>query len=403
MSGYEDYAIENNFDDPTKFNEYLTSYLTSSTARILINEEIRKLSNKIIDNIELDNNQINKLAKLLEDGYIDYARKNNKPDPTKLKDSFIEYLNLDSTKKIISEGIYNAIDVDDIKAQVLEHENESNNSISKQLNKVLNSITNDIASNVQKMMINTMKNLPKALSIDTKKFGSAFKMNLSEEEIKSFINAMVSNSESSYENNMKYFGYAEEEDVYEIDIYPKNFESKQSIMALLDDYNDKMTKLGETDKTISYTDLVGTMLASVTTIVNVISYVLIAFVAISLVVSSIMIGVITYISVLERRKEIGILRSIGASKKNISQVFNAETGIIGLFAGVLGVIISLLLFIPTNIILRHVTDISNITAYLKISEIISLILISMILTLIGGLIPSKSAANQNPVEALRTD
>ena len=403
MSGYTDYAIEHGYNDPTRFNEYLMEYLSSSVARNLINTEISKLTNKIINNISLNQNDIKKLAQLLENGYLDYAKKNNKPDPSKLKDSFLSYLNSSTTKKMITDGIYDSINVDDLKNQIKKHESDSTKSLTKKLNSVLSSVTNDLADNIKTMIVKTMSNLPRALSIDTKKFGSAFKMNLSEEQIKSFINAMINNSESSYDNNMKLFGYAEDDDVYEIDIYPKDFESKQLVMSLIDDYNLKMTQMEEFDKTITYTDLIGTMLSSVTTIVNVISYVLIAFVAISLVVSSIMIGVITYISVLERKKEIGVLRAIGASKRNISQVFNAETGIIGLFAGLLGVTISVLLFIPTNIILRNVTDIPTLTAYLKITEIIGLVLISVILTLIGGLIPSRSAANQNPVEALRTD
>ena len=403
MSGYTDYAIENGYNDPSRFNEYLASYLSTPTARNLINQELSKLTNKIINNISVDQNDVKNLAKSLEEGYLEYAKKNNKPDPSKLKDSFLEYLSKKDTREMISDGVFDAVNVDDIKSQILTHEKESNKSLTKQLERVLGHVTNDIANSLQSIMIKTMTSLPKALSVDTKKFGSAFKMNLSEEEIKSFINAMVNNSESSYDNNMKYFGYQEEDNVFEIDIYPKNFEGKKQVMALIDDYNDKMTRMEEYDKTISYVDMIGVMLSSVTTIVNVISYVLIAFVSISLVVSSIMIGVITYISVLERKKEIGVLRAIGASKRNISQVFNAETGIIGTFAGVLGVVISLLLFIPTNIILRNVTDISNITAYLKLYEIIGLVLISIILTLIGGLIPSKSAANQNPVEALRTE
>ena len=403
MSGYADYAIENGYNDPSRFNEYLASYLSTPTARNLINQELSKLTNKIINNISVDQNDVKNLAKSLEEGYLEYAKKNNKPDPSKLKDSFLEYLSKKDTREMISDGVFDAVNVDDIKNQILTHEKESNKSLTKQLERVLGHVTNDIANSLQTIMIKTMTSLPKALSVDTKKFGSAFKMNLSEEEIKSFINAMVNNSESSYDNNMKYFGYQEEDNVFEIDIYPKNFEGKKQVMALIDDYNDKMTRMEEYDKTISYVDMIGVMLSSVTTIVNVISYVLIAFVSISLVVSSIMIGVITYISVLERKKEIGVLRAIGASKRNISQVFNAETGIIGTFAGVLGVVISLLLFIPTNIILRNVTDISNITAYLKLYEIIGLVLISIILTLIGGLIPSKSAANQNPVEALRTE
>ncbi len=403
MSGYSDWAIENNYTDPTRFNEYLSEYLSSNVARNLINQEISRLTTKIINNISLNQSEIIELASLLEEGYIKYAKQHNKPDPTKLKDSFLSYLKLSSTKKLISDGLYDCVDVEDLKAQIKKHEKESSKSVSKQFEKILKNATNDLADNIKDIIIKAMNSLPKAMSVDSKKFGAAFKMNLSEEQIKSFINAMINNSESSYDNNMKYFGYAADEDVYEIDIYPKNFESKQLVMELMDDYNEKMTRLEEYDKTITYTDLIGTMLSSVTTIVNVISYVLIAFVAISLVVSSIMIGVITYISVLERKKEIGVLRAIGASKRNISQVFNAETGIIGTFAGVLGIVISELLFIPANIILRNETGIPTLTAYLKLTEIIALVLISILLTLIGGLIPSKSAANQNPVEALRTD
>ena len=156
------------------------------------------------------------------------------------------------------------------------------------------------------------------------------------------------------------------------------------------------------DKVISYTDYVGTLMSSVTDIINVISYVLIAFVAISLVVSSIMIGVITYISVLERKKEIGILRAIGASKHNISQVFNAETFIIGLLAGVLGIVITLLLLIPGNMLIHNIGT-TNVSAQLPVMGAVILITLSVILTLIGGLIPSRKAAKSDPVTALRSE
>ena len=171
----------------------------------------------------------------------------------------------------------------------------------------------------------------------------------------------------------------------------------------MDDYNSKMEAGGEDEKVITYTDVVGTLMSSVTNIVDIISYVLIAFVAISLVVSSIMIGVITYISVLERKKEIGILRAIGASKSNVSQVFNAETFIIGLCAGLIGIGLTLLLLIPGNAIIHHVADSNDVSAVLPVLPALILIALSVLLTLIGGFIPSKKAAKSDPVTALRTE
>ena len=209
-------------------------------------------------------------------------------------------------------------------------------------------------------------------------------------------------TESSYEGNLKNLGYADFDKPSAINIYPKDFETKQEVINILDSYNENIKKIDE-DKVISYTDYVGTLMSSVTDIINVISYVLIAFVAISLVVSSIMIGVITYISVLERKKEIGILRAIGASKKNISQVFNAETFIIGLLAGVLGIGITLILLIPGNALIHEIAGNTSVSATLPIMGAIILIVLSVLLTLLGGLIPSKKAALEDPVTALRSE
>ena len=188
-----------------------------------------------------------------------------------------------------------------------------------------------------------------------------------------------------------------------INIYPKDFEGNQSITNMLNEYNERMKAEGNDDKVISYTDMVGTLMSSVTTIIDVISYVLIAFVAISLVVSSIMIGVITYISVLERKKEIGILRAIGASKHNVAQVFNAETFIIGALAGIIGIGVTLLLLIPANQIIYIISNGANVKAILPTSAAIILIILSIILTLIGGILPSKKAAKEDPVLALRSE
>ena len=175
------------------------------------------------------------------------------------------------------------------------------------------------------------------------------------------------------------------------------------MVEVLDHYNQKMEDEGKEEQVISYTDIVGTMMSSVTTIINTISYVLIAFVAISLIVSSIMIGVITYISVLERKKEIGILRAIGASKGNISQVFNAETFIIGLCAGLIGIGLTLLILIPGNMLIHALADNNRVSAILPAVPAIVLILLSIVLTLLGGLIPSRKAAKSDPVTALRTE
>ena len=215
--------------------------------------------------------------------------------------------------------------------------------------------------------------------------------------------SMSSSESATLDSNLRTFGYADFDSPSMISIYPLNFESKEQVVAILDSYNQQMEDSGQKDKVITYTDIVGAMMSSVTTIIDVISYVLIAFVAISLIVSSIMIGVITYISVLERKKEIGILRAIGASKGNISQVFNAETFIIGLCAGVMGILISLLILIPGNALIHHLANTSDISAVLPVVPAVILIILSIVLTLIGGIIPSRKAAKSDPVAALRSE
>ena len=206
-------------------------------------------------------------------------------------------------------------------------------------------------------------------------------------------------STGSYEDNLSKMGVVSEDAPSSISIYADSFENKDLISQCIENYN----KTVEEENKITYTDYVGLLMSSVTTIINVISYVLIAFVAVSLVVSSIMIGIITYISVLERTKEIGILRAIGASKRNISQVFNAETFIIGLFSGLMGIGITLLLLIPINEIIHAIADNTSINAVLPLNGAVILVILSVILTLIGGLIPSKKAAKKDPVTALRTE
>ena len=250
-------------------------------------------------------------------------------------------------------------------------------------------------------MTSMMAGLGNAIGFDGSAFADAFQVNMDPDELTDLMMSMMRVEERSYDNNLKKLGYADFNKPSEISIYPKDFESKEHVIAILDGYNDEMRATDE-DKVISYTDIVGTLMESVTTIINMISTVLIAFVAISLIVSSIMIGVITYISVLERKKEIGILRSIGASKGDISRVFNAETIIEGLIAGLLGVGVTALGCIPANIIVYNIFDVPNV-ALLPINAAVILVLISVFLTFIAGLIPSNSASRKDPVEALRSE
>ena len=206
-------------------------------------------------------------------------------------------------------------------------------------------------------------------------------------------------AEGSYEDNLEAFGYIDLESPDAINLYAVSFADKDEIARIIDEYNAS----ADEEQQISYTDYVAILMSSISTIINAISYVLIAFVAISLVVSSIMIGIITYISVLERTKEIGILRAIGASKRDVSNVFNAETLIEGLAAGLIGIGMTLILNIPINMIVQHLTGIENLRSVLPIFGGIALVVISMLLTFIAGLIPSGFAARRDPVEALRTE
>ena len=225
---------------------------------------------------------------------------------------------------------------------------------------------------------------------------------LSQEEMAELMQQYAENASATYEGNLEKMGVVDLNNPSKISIYPKDFESKDKIATAIENYNQKQRNDGKEENVITYTDLVGTMMNSVSNIIDAISYILIAFVGISLVVSSIMIGIITYISVLERTKEIGILRSIGASKKDISRVFNAETFIVGLGAGILGIGVTLLLNIPINMIIKAVTDINGLASLPIVGGVI-LVLISMVLTVIAGLIPAKMASKKDPVEALRTE
>lgn len=418
MAGYQSYAAEKGYTDPEKFDEYLLEYLQTAGAQAVLNNWAEQTFH-ISENITITQEQLKKLTSDLANGYQAYAAANGLPDPSKMGEYFLDYLETDTAKQILSNGISNMVDTSGLEKQItssIESFMQSaftsygtaiSSALETQITSAMQQMMNQLAGGMETVMTQAMSqigtSLQNAISIDGDAFANAFSMNMDGEDLAELLMSMSSAASVSYDNNLQTLGYADFDIPYEIDIYPLDFESKAQVVSILDDYNEQMTAAGKDDQVITYTDMVGTLMSSVTDIIDIISYVLIAFVAISLVVSSIMIGVITYISVLERKKEIGILRAIGASKRNISQVFNAETGIIGLCAGLIGIGLSLLLLIPGNALIHYLAGTTSVSAVLPVVPALVLIALSIILTLIGGLIPSKKAAKSDPVTALRTD
>ena len=259
-----------------------------------------------------------------------------------------------------------------------------------------------VLTKVGELTTRLMETMSTAFNVDQSKIANAFKFNLTEDDIKRIFGAMTNTTITDANSNLISLGYQNLEEPSSISFYFKDFSSKEKFIDFLESFNKKVKKKDKS-KVIEYTDFAGVMISSVKIIVDSVSYVLIAFVSISLIVSSIMIGIITYISVLERTKEIGILRAIGASKRNISSIFNAETFIIGFLSGIIGVGVSLLMIIPINTIIHTLTNNKDITAVLPLEASITLIILSTVLTLVGGLIPSRKAAKQDPVLALRSE
>ena len=265
-------------------------------------------------------------------------------------------------------------------------------------------VQNELMKQVEKFGTKLIGVLGNSLTVNGDMLASAFQFNMNEEELQRLMMAMAGQStEVSALANLQTLGYADLDRPTSIAVYLKDFAAKEEFIAFLDDYNARMEAVGKEEQVIRYTDVTGIMMSSVRTIIDSVSYALIAFVAVSLVVSSIMIGIITYISVMERTKEIGVLRAIGASKNNITQVFNAETFIIGLCSGMIGIGVTLLILIPGNMVIQYYTNNPDIVAQLPVKNAAILIGLSVILTLIGGLIPAKKAAKKDPVIALRSE
>ena len=248
----------------------------------------------------------------------------------------------------------------------------------------------------------SLASLQDAFSVDGAAFASAIHFNMDASDLASLMSSYANASRLTFDNNLSTLGYADEADPQSVKIYPKDFDAKERVLGHIDAYNDQAKAEGADERAIVYTDYMGVIMGSVTDIVNMISMVLIAFVSISLVVSSIMIGIITYISVLERKKEIGILRAIGASKRNVANVFNAETFIEGLISGVFAILVVVLVSLPVNDLVLRLKGVPNIMS-LPWEAALALICISVALTVVAGLLPARSASKKDPVEALRSE
>ena len=395
LKGYETYIQDHPEVNLGEVGKQLTEYLQSKEVSELLNKKIQEII-KENGSLTITQEQLQSIMTELLSGYEKYVEDNELVSVEDLKKYLIEYLDSDEAKNIIANNISEIIKSQNIDTQI-------SSIMEKYMQTAISSLSKSLQKEVQSSIKTLSQSITKAISVDSKAIIGAFHMKMNEEELAELFSSLMSKETVTYESNLKNFNYASIDEPSGISIYPKDFEGNKSITNLLNDYNARMEEEGNEDKVISFTDMVGTLMSSVTTIVDTISYVLIAFVAISLVVSSIMIGVITYISVLERKKEIGILRAMGASKHNVAQVFNAETIIIGALAGILGVGITLLLIIPINKIIFILSNGANVKAALPTVAGIILIIISITLTLIGGILPSRKAAKEDPVLALRSE
>ena len=395
LKGYEEYVQKNPGDNISQISKQLSDYLQSKEVSELLNKKIQEII-KENGSLTITQEQMQEILLEILKGYEQYVEDNELVSTDDLKKYLMEYLESDESKAIITNNLSQIMQSQDLDTQV-------SNIMEKYMQSVMSSMSSSLQKEMQSSIQNLSKSITEAISIDENAFIGAFQIKMTEEELSELFQSMMSKESVTYESNLKKLNHASLEEPSGINIYPKDFDGNQAIINLLNDYNARMEEEENYDKVISFTDMVGTLMSSVTTIINTVSYVLIAFVAISLVVSSIMIGVITYISVLERKKEIGILRAMGASKTNVAQIFNAETIIIGLLAGVIGVMITVLLNFPINQIIYTLSNGANVKAELPLTAGIILITLSVILTLIGGIIPSRKAAKEDPVLALRSE
>lgn len=383
----------------------------------------------IFDGLELTPEQMQQVGMLANQLFTGFLQSDqfraltpdNLKDASKLAAAFSTYLESDATAQQIlaqlkalggdalAERLRQAM-TDYVQKQLAPY-------LQQAMDQVMKAISEQIASTVSSQlkagaaglmdqmatqMSSSFANLASAMHVDASAFAHAIHFNMDAEDLSSLMMSYAKASKLTYDNNLTTLGYADEADPISVKIFPRDFEAKERVLDHIDAYNKQVKAAGHDEQAISYTDYMGIIMGSVTDIVNTISLVLIAFVSISLVVSSIMIGIITYISVLERKKEIGILRAIGASKRNVANVFNAETFIEGLIAGVFAIVVVVLVSFPVNAWALAAKQVPNLMS-LPVQDALVLIAISVLLTVVAGLLPARSASKKDPVEALRSE
>ena len=405
MGGFQQWAANQGIEsmDPSRFNEYLSAYLSTPEAQQTLAAGV----SEILENsqqISITAEDLETFAAGMLAGYQEYAAANGLPDPSQMGAHFSAYLSTPEAQQQLTAALSSLVEgsgLTDALASALE--SYMGSMMTSVMSQLMGQLGQGLTSTLENAMSQLGNHFQDAFQVDEEAFAGAIQVTMSEEDLSELLMSLMTAESASYSNNLRNFGYADLETPSEIDIYPLDFESKASIVDILDAYNARMEESGQDDKVILYTDLVGTLMSSVTDIIDIISYVLVAFVSISLIVSSIMIGILTYTSVLERKKEIGILRAIGASKRNVAQVFNAETFIIGLAAGLVGIGMTLLILIPGNALIHSLTGEPDINAALPWVHGLVLVVLSVLLTLLGGLFPARKAAKNDPVTALRTE
>ena len=374
---------------PENVEESIISALDFADISSLINKDSSQENEDISSKLNLNADNIKKVVSDIIRQYFKTVRANE---------------NYNSETTLIAEDSLKTIDFDTVANEAVTTNStliygDAYNNAKEIINySVMEDVGNIVAESTSPFA-KVFSNMENAFSVDTNAFSSAFNFNMDEEELSRLMSSMLTSSSASYSNNLTNLGYQKKDEPTTISFYFNSFDSKENFLKVIDDYNNSVSE----EKEISYTDITGVLMSSVSTIINAVTYVLIAFVSISLIVSSIMIAVITLISVMERTKEIGILRAMGASKRNVSSIFNAETFIIGLLSGAIGVGVSYFLTIPINKIIYALTDIEDIKAVLELKPALILVGISVFLTMIAGFIPSKKAAKQDPVIALRSE